>query len=134
MSKSSTEYLDKLILDDKGLIIKDSVESIKGYCGLFAFVLSICGNENLTDKDKISLINNIIEASLGFMRKKYEANLDIYNRQASENLESGNLFKSLSQLPAKMREDFEVGLEETRDLLYTEIRDILKILKIDLDL
>ena len=134
MNKSSTEYLDELVLDDKSLIIRDSIESIKNYCGLFGFVLGVSNDDALDDRQKAELIKNIIKASIEFLRKKYEANLEIYNRQACENLETGKLFKSLSELPAKMREDFEAGLSEAEEFMYIEIRDILKILNMNLDI
>jgi len=134
MNKSSTEHLDNIILDEVSLVVRDSLEGIKDYCGLFAFVLSICNNDELDEQGKINLIRNIVDASISFMRKKYEVNLAIYNSKAAENLEKGKLFESLSLLPAKMRDDFEAGLEETRKYLFIEIRDILSILNINLEL
>lgn len=133
MNKSSTEYLDRLMLDDKGLVTKEVMTDVKGYCGLFAFILSIV-NMDVSDSEKVRLINNVLDAAMKFMTKKYEANLSLYTRYVSENLESGKLFESLSVLPAKMREDFEMGIEEAHHFLMTEVRDILSILKVDLDL
>lgn len=133
MTKSSTEYLDMLMLDDKGLVTKEVMSDVKGYCGLFAFILSIC-NMDITEEEKSRLVNNVLEAAMKFMTKKYEANLTLYTRHVSENLESGKLFESLSVLPAKMREDFEMGIDEAHHFLMTEIKDILSILKVDLDL
>lgn len=133
-NKSSTEHLDNLVLDDRSLVVRDSLDSIKGYCGLFAFVLSICNNTNLDDIEKVQLIHNIVDASISFMERKYEVNLEIYNRNVMDNLEEGKLFESLSELPAKIREDFEIGLQDTREYLFMEIRDILTILKINLEL
>ena len=133
MSDSSTKYLDQLILDSKGLVVRETMNEIKCYCGLFAFVLSVCSMD-ITDDSKAKLINNILDSSMKFMYRKYEANLDIYTKHASENLESGKLFESLSLLPAKMREDFEMGLAEAKHFLKTEILDILTILQIDLKL
>lgn len=131
MSESSTKYLDQMILDSRGLITREAMNEIKNYCGLFAFVLSICSME-ITDEGKVRLINSIIDSSIKFMYKKHEANLDIYNRQVSENLEAGKLFESLSSLPAKMREDFEIGIATAKTFLRAEITDILSILNIDL--
>ncbi len=132
MTKSSTEYLDKLILDEKGLITKEVMSDVKGYCGLFAFILSISSIEHLSKTEKARLINNVLDSAMMFMTRKYEVNLTLYNRQVSENLETGQLFKALSELPAKMREDFENGIDEARHFLSVEARDILSILKIDL--
>jgi len=132
MTKSSTKYLDKLILDEKGLITKEVMSDVKGYCGLFAFILSISSIEFLSKTEKARLINNVLDSAMMFMTRKYEANLTLYNRQVSENLESGQLFKTLSELPAKMREDFESGIDEARHFLSVEARDILLTLKIDL--
>lgn len=135
MSKaSSTKYLDEIMLDGKGLVTKDVLSDTKGYCGLFAFILSICSLEHVSDKEKARLINNVLDSAMKFMARKYEANLTLYNRQASENLEAGKFFKTLSEMPAKMREDFEMGIEEARHFLKIEAMDILKILKIDLEL
>lgn len=131
---SSTKYLDKLMLDEKGLVTKEVMNDVKGYCGLFAFTLSICNTPNITDDEKVRLINNVLDSAMVFMARKYEANLTLYNRQASENLESGKLFKSLAELPAKMREDFEMGIEEAKRFLRVEVRDILSILKVDFDI
>lgn len=134
MSSSSTKYLDKLMLDEKGLVTKEVMADVKGYCGLFAFILSICSVTNITDEEKARLINNVLESAMTFMTRKYEANLTLYTRQASENVESGKMFKSLAELPAKMREDFEMGITEARHFLKVEAKDILTILKIDLEL
>lgn len=135
MSKaSSTKYLDELMLDGKGLVTRDVLADTKGYCGLFAFILSICSLEHVTDEQKVKLINNVLDSAMKFMTRKYEANLTLYNRQASENLEAGKIFKTLSEMPAQMREDFEMGIEEARHFLRMEAKDILKILKIDLDI
>lgn len=135
MSKlSSTEYLDQVLLDDVGLITRDVMDTVKGYCGIFAFVLSICNNDDMTDAKKSKMISNIITSSLSFMQRRYEANLDLYRRQVSENLEHGQLFKSLSEIPAKMQEDYELGIKEAEKFLLTEIRDILKIINKDLDI
>jgi len=131
---SSTKYLDALILDRQGEVTKDTMDSLKGYCGLFAFVHAICRDDTLNYKAKVKLINNVIDASLNFLRKKYEVDIELYNKQVTENLKTGKLFESLSVLPAKMREDFELGLEDARDFMYIEIKDILRILNIDLDL
>jgi len=134
MSDSSTKYLDRLVLDAKGLVTKEVMTDVKGYCGLFAFILSICNTPNITDAEKIRLINNVLDSAMIFMTRKYEANLTLYTREASENLESGKLFKSLSELPAKMREDFEMGIAEAKHFLRVEARDILSILKVDFDI
>ena len=131
---SSTEYLDKLILDEKGLITKEVMMEVKNYCGLFAFILSVSNIEYLSKTEKARLINNVLDSAMIFMTRKYEANLSLYNKQISENLEAGKLFKTLSELPAKMREDFEVGIDEARNFIAIEARDILSILKIDLKL
>lgn len=131
---SSTKYLDEFLLDDKGQITKDVMDTIKDYCGLFAFVLSICNDTGLSDQAKAALIKNIIESSLKFMDKRYMANLDLYKKRVTENLKVGRLFEALSEIPAKMQEDYEMGIEEARHFIYTEIRDILKILKIDLEI
>lgn len=129
---SSTEYLDKVIMNDKGMIVKDVMDSIKLYCGLFGFISSVC-NADLSKEVKERLITNIIESSLAFMTKKYEANLQMYTSQISKSVEKGNKFNALSIKPAKMREDFEMGLEEAKKYLYIETRDILKILNSDLE-
>jgi len=129
---SSTEYLDGVVLDDKGKVVKDVMESIKVYCGFFGFISSICVSD-LSKESKERLISNIIESSLTFMTKKYEANLKLYSAHTSKNMQKGNLFDSLSIKPAKMREDFEMGLKEARKYLYIEARDILKILNSDLE-
>lgn len=131
---SSTEYLDKLMLDEKGLIVKEVMADVKGYCGLFAFILSITSMNHLTDREKAGLINNVLDSAMTFMTRKYEANLTLYTRQASENLESGKLFKSLAELPAKMREDFEMGIDEAKHFIRVEAKDILTILKSDLEI
>lgn len=134
MSNSSTKYLDELMLDDKGLITKEVMADVKGYCGLFAFVLGISTMDHLSDREKSRLINNVLDSAMTFMTRKYEANLTLYTRHASENLESGKLFKSLAELPAKMREDYEIGIKEASKFLKVEARDILSILKKDLDI
>lgn len=131
---SSTEYLDELLLSDIGLITRDTMDTVKGYCGTFAFVMSICNNDNLTDEKKVKLIDSIISSSILFMEKRYKANLDIYRKHASENLKQGKLFEALSEIPAKMQEDYEVGLRDAKSFLLTEVRDILKILNEDLDI
>ncbi len=131
---SSTKYLDEFLLDDKGQITKDVMDTIKDYCGLFAFVLSICNDVALSDQAKVALIKNIIESSLKFMDKRYTANLNLYKKQVTENLKAGKLFEALSEIPAKMQEDYEMGIEEARHFIYTEVRDILKILKLDLEI
>ncbi len=133
LGMSSTEYLDQLILDSKGLIVKETMDGIKGYCGLFAFVLSILSLDQ-PDDVKVKLINNIINSTIKFTRKKYEANLEIYNNHVSENLEAGKLFHALSVLPAKLREDFEAGLIDAENFLRIEIEDIFVILQSDLKL
>lgn len=134
MNKSSTEFLDKLMLDGTGLVTKEVMNDVKGYCGLFGFVLSVCNTPKISDAEKARLINNVIDSAMKFMIKKYEANLALYNRQAVQNLESGKLFKTLSEMPAKMREDYEAGIAEARKFLKIEIRDILEIMKIDLEI
>ena len=131
---SSTKYLDNLLLDDRGKVTKEVMDTIKGYCGLFGFVLSVCNNTHLDDSEKAKLILNILESSLIFMTKRYEINLELYNKHVTDNLQTGKLFESLSVLPAQMREDFELGLNEAHEFLLTEVRDILKILEIDLDI
>ena len=131
---SSTKYLDAVILDQQGKVTKDTMDAIKGYCGLFAFIHIICKDDDLNDKAKVRLINNVIDASLSFLYKKYETDIELYNKQVLENLKAGKLFESLSVMPAKMREDFELGLKEAKDFMYIEIRDILHILDINLDL
>ena len=110
MNKSSTEYLDKIMLDDKGLVTKEVLSEIKGYCGLFGFIISICNTPNIGKEEKAKLINNVLDSAINYMRRKYEANLSLYSQHASKNLESGKLFKTLSELPAKMREDYEAAL------------------------
>jgi len=134
MSNSSTKYLDMMVLDEKGEVVKDVMESIKGYCGFFAFILSVGDRESISNEEKSHLIKQIIESSLLFMSKKYETNLKLYHQHVTENLDSGNKFEKLSLTPAKMREDFEMGLEEARRYLYIEARDIIKILKLDLEI
>jgi hypothetical protein len=131
---SSTKYLDALILDQQGMVTKDVMDSLKGYCGLFSFIHVICRDNMLDNKAKIKLIDNVINSSLSFLRRKYEADIDLYNKQVTENLKTGKLFESLSVMPAKMREDFELGLEDARNFMYIEIKDILKILNIKLDI
>jgi hypothetical protein len=68
------------------------------------------------------------------MDKRYTANLDLYKKQVTENLKAGKLFEALSEIPAKMQEDYEMGIEGARHFIYTEVRDILKILKSDLEI
>jgi len=131
---SSTKYLDELLLDNKGQVTKDVMDTVKGYCGLFAFILSICNNDALSDKGKAALVGNIIEASLKFMAKRYTANLNLYKKQVTNNLKSGKLFEALSEIPAKMQEDYEMGIEDARHFIYVEVRDILRILQVDLDI
>lgn len=134
IENSSTKYLDEILLDDKGLVSRDVMDSVKGYCGLFGFVLSICNNPALSDDQKSRLILNILDASMKFMTRRYEFNLELYRKHVSENLQKGQLFKTLSEIPAKMQEDYEMGLEEARQYLLIEIRDILKILNIELNI
>lgn len=131
---SSTEYIDKKLLDEKGLIIRESLDSIKNYCGLFAFVYGICRDDDLDDDQKIKLINNVIKVTLDVTRKKYKLNLKIYNQQAFENLEPGKAFTSLVDTPAKMQEAYEAGMKEVKTYLYMEIYDIMTVLGIELDL
>jgi len=131
---SSTKYLDEFLLDDRGKITKDVMDTIKDYCGLFAFVMSICNDQILSDQAKADLIRNIVESSLKFMSKRYLTNLNLYNKQVTDNLKTGKLFEALSEIPAKMQEDYEMGIEEARHFIYTEVRDILKILKINLEI
>lgn len=131
---SSTQYLDDLLLDQRALVTREVMDSIKGYCGLFSFVHSICRDDLINDDDKVALIDNIIISSLTVLRKKYEANIELYKKQVSENPKTGKLFESLSVLPAQMTEDFELGLEDAYDFLYIEIRDMLKIINVDLDI
>jgi hypothetical protein len=131
---SSTKYLDEIIMDERGEIIRDIMENIKGYCGLFGFIAGICNTPSISKEKKASIITGIIESSLKFMRKKYETNLKMYEVYATENLEEGNKFEQLSVTPAKMREDFEAGIDSARKYLYIETRDILKILDMDLEI
>jgi len=131
---SSTKYLDDFLLDGKGQITKDVMDTIKDYCGLFAFIMTICNDTELSEQAKVALIRNIIESSLKFMDRRYAANLNLYKKQVTENLKSGKLFEALSEIPAKMQEDYEMGIEGARNFIYTEVRDILKILKIDLEI
>lgn len=133
MSKSSTKYLDMLLLDDRGQVTKEAMDTVKTYCGLFGFVLGVCNNSSLDNTEKSKLITNILDSAIMFMTRRYEVNLDLYNKQVTDNLQSGKLFESLSVLPAKMREDFEIGLNEAHNFLLAEVRDILKILDEDLD-
>jgi hypothetical protein len=131
---SNTKYLDDFLLDDKGCITKEVMDAVKDYCGLFAFISSICNNESLSPQGKSKLIRNIIEASLKFMAKRYTANLNLYKKQVTNNLKSGKLFEALSEIPAKMQEDYEMGIEDARHFIYVEVRDILRILQVDLDI
>lgn len=131
---SSTKYIDKTFLDEKGLIVRESLDSIKNYCGLFAFVYGICRDEALSDEQRVKLINNIIKVTLDVTKKKYKLNLKIYNQMASENLEPGKVFSSLVDTPAKMQEAYEAGIKEVRKYLYMEIYDIISVLGIELDL
>jgi len=131
---SSTKYLDEFMLDDKGQVTKDVMDTIKDYCGLFAFVMTICGHDEFSNHEKKALINNIIESSLKFMGRRYQANLSLYKKQVTANLQAGKLFETLSEIPAKMQEDYEIGIEDARHFLFAEVQDILKILKTDLEL
>lgn len=96
--------------------------------------MSICNDLALSDLEKSALIRNIIESSLKFMDKRYTANLTLYKKQVTDNLKAGKLFEALSEIPAKMQEDYEMGIEEARHFIYTEVRDILKILNSNLEI
>lgn len=132
-NKSSTEYLDDMLLDSKGLVVRDVMEAFKGYSGLFAFVLSISQMDNLSGKDKLRLIKKLLDTSMLFMIRKYKANLEIYNQGIEEKPEPGKRFNDSVIVPLKLQEDYELGIEEAKRLLYVEIEDIFKILNINLD-
>jgi len=134
MNNSSTTYLDDLFLDQQGLVTREVMDSIKEYCGLFSFVHGVCRDDLITEANKVKLINSVIDAALTIQYKKHKANVELYKQQVSENIKTGKLFQSLAVLPAKMTEDFEIGLDNAKEYLYEEIRDILKILNIQLDL
>ncbi len=131
-NNSSTEYLDDVLLDSKGLVVRDVMEAFKGYCGLFSFVLSISQMDNLSGKDKLRLIKKLLDTSMLFMVRKYKANLDIYNQRIQEKPKPGKRFNDSVIVPLKLQEDYELGIEEAKQLLYVEIEDIFKILNINL--
>jgi hypothetical protein len=133
VNKSSTEYLDSLLLEGEGLVVRDVMDAFKGYCGLFSFVLSISQMDNLSNSKKITLIKEILDSSMLFMVRKYKANLEVYNRIIEDRPEPGKRFNDSVVVPLKLQEDYELGIEEAKQLLYIEIEDILKILNIDLE-
>jgi hypothetical protein len=127
MSKSSTKHLDAAYLDDKAAVIRDTIKEIKSYCGLFAFVASICMYFEDDDVKK-GRINFILKASMEFMKKKYEANINVYLSNISNIDNTGMVYNRFIKEPDKMRNDFEYGLVDAEEILRNEINDILLIL------
>lgn len=127
MSKSSTKHLDAAYLDDKAAVVMDTIKEIKSYCGLFAFVASICMYFEDDDVKK-GRIRFILKASLEFMKKKYEANINVYLSNISKHDNTGMVYSRFMKEPVKMRNDFESGLIEAEKMLRSEINDILLIL------
>jgi len=127
MSKSSTKHLDAAYIDDRAAVVMDTIKEIKNYCGLFAFVASVC--MYFEDDDiKKGRIKFILKASLEFMKKKYEANINVYLSNVSKKDNTGMVYNRFMKEPVKMRDDFESGLIEAEKMLKSEINDILLIL------
>lgn len=131
---SSTKYLDFLVMDERGKIVKETMSAAREYCGFFGFLHSIVLDDRLDNREKANLINQTIEVFFRFMTKKYEVDLSLYKEYAVENLEKGRAFEALSVMPAKMIEDFSAGLLDAKKFLYMEVRDILAILKSDIEI
>ena len=110
------------------------MSAAREYCGFFGFLHSIVLDDRLDNREKAILINQTIEVFFRFMTKKYEVDLSLYKEYAVENLEKGRAFEALSVMPAKMIEDFSAGLLDAKKFLYMEIRDILAILKSDIEI
>jgi len=131
---SNTKYLDFMVLDERGKIIKETMAAAREYCGFFGFIHGIVLDDRLDNKEKADLINQTIEVFFRFMTKKYEVDLSLYKEYAVENLEKGRTFEALSVMPAKMIEDFSAGLLDAKKFLYMEVRDILVVLKSDIEI
>jgi IMP cyclohydrolase len=127
MSKSSTKHLDDAYLDDRAAVIRDTIKEIKSYCGLFAFVASICMYYE-DDEVKKGRIDFILKASMEFMKKKYEANINVYLNNVSKKDNTGMVFSRFIKEPYNMRNTFEFGLVDAEEILRNEINDILLIL------
>jgi hypothetical protein len=50
----------------------------------------------------------------------------MYERHALSNVEDGNKFELLSEIPAQIVEDYEAGLKEAKTLLIKEIEGIVE--------
>ena len=131
---SSTKYLDFMALDDSGEIIKETMNAARSYCGFFGFIHGVVLDDRLNNKEKAALINQTIDVFFSFMARKYDIDIKLYTDYAVENLEKGKAFETLSLLPAKMIEDASVGLTESKKFLYMEVRDILEVLKSDIEI
>jgi hypothetical protein len=124
MTNSSTKYLDDYLIDDVGHIVKDTIDIFKGNCGLFSLVFSVYSNKDLSVSKKERLINALLSSTFELMGLKYKLNLEMYEKYALEHMEYGNKFELLSMIPAQIKEDYEAGLKEARELLVKEIEGI----------
>lgn len=125
MTFSSTKYLDEHLIDGTGLVVRDTIDIFKGNCGLFALVFSIYSNRELSTDKKERLINALLSSTFELMELKYKFNLELYEQQALANMEDGNKFELLSEIPAQIVEDYEAGLKEAKTLLVKEIDGII---------
>lgn len=122
----STKYLNDTFLDGKGLVIKDVLDVFKTNCGLFALLFSIYSNKDISNSKKEHLVKAMLKSTMEFMEYKYQVNLDLYERYALDNLEKGKKFEALAEVPAKLVEDYELGLKEANEILMLEIDNIIK--------
>lgn len=127
MSNNTTKYLDDAFLDAAGVITKEVIESFKNYCGLFSLIFSIY-NTRMPEDKKDKLLKAIVNSTLEFMEKRYQINLDLYLAQAATTAENGRLFEALLAVPVNMRENYERGLLDAKELIHMEIDGIIKVI------
>ena len=125
MTFSSTKYLDDHLIDGPGHVVKDTMEIFKSNCGIFGLIFSVYSNRELSTDKKERLINALLSSTFELMELKYKFNLELYEQQALANMEDGNKFELLSEIPAQIVEDYEAGLKEAKTLLVKEIDGII---------
>lgn len=127
MANSSTKYLDDYLIDGQGEVVKDTIDVFKSNCGFFSLVFSVYSNKDLSVSKKERLINALLSSTFELMELKYKLNLEMYEKYALEHIDDiddGNKFELLSMIPAQLKEDYEAGLKEARELLVKEIESI----------
>jgi len=125
MTNSSTKYLDEHLIDGVGHVTKDTIDIFKSNCGLFGLVFSVYSNKELSVSKKECLINALLSSTFELMELKYKLNLEMYEKYALENIEDGKKFELLSVIPAQIKEDYEAGLKEAKELIVKEIEGIV---------